>query len=95
VRDLPAVKEARRAPSCENEIGVLSAPYCVGDGVAFRHLLQGVNARLYGIEIDANRAEQASSLGIDTLHGDAMDVRCPSETLWGLGNDKRQDAAGF
>jgi hypothetical protein len=26
---------------------------CVGDGVAFAHLLHGVSARRYGIEIDA------------------------------------------
>jgi Uncharacterised methyltransferase family (DUF6094) len=40
---------------------------CVGDGVAFAHLLQGVTVYRYGIEIDANRAEQAKTLGIDTL----------------------------
>ncbi|MGA8622444.1 MAG: hypothetical protein WB660_28475 [Candidatus Sulfotelmatobacter sp.] len=28
---------------------------CVGDGVAFTHLLHGVTAHRYGIEIDANR----------------------------------------
>ena len=30
---------------------------------------------------DANRAEQATDLGIDTLHADALNVRCPAETL--------------
>lgn len=30
---------------------------CVGDGVAFAHLLHGATAHRYGIEIDANRAE--------------------------------------
>ena len=40
---------------------------CVGDGVAFTHLLHGVTAHGYGIEIDANRAEQARALGIETL----------------------------
>jgi len=54
---------------------------CVGDGVAFTHLLKGTNARLYGIEIDAYRAQQATSLGIDVLHANTMDVRCPPETL--------------
>jgi Uncharacterised methyltransferase family (DUF6094) len=54
---------------------------CVGDGVAFTHLLKGTDARRYGIEIDANRAEQSSGLGIDTLHANTMDVRCPAETL--------------
>jgi len=54
---------------------------CVGDGVAFTHLLQGVTAHGYGIEIDANRAEQARALGIDTLQANATDVRCPSEAV--------------
>lgn len=40
---------------------------CVGDGVAFTHLLHGVTAHRYGIEVDAYRAEQARALGIETL----------------------------
>jgi hypothetical protein len=54
---------------------------CVGDGVAFTHLLQGVTAHRYGIEIDANRADQSRALGIETLQASAMDVRCPAETV--------------
>ena len=54
---------------------------CVGDGVAFAHLLRDSPARRYGIEIDAYRAEQAGGLGIETLQADAMDVRCPAESL--------------
>jgi hypothetical protein len=54
---------------------------CVGDGVAFAHLLHGVTAHLYGIEIDANRAEQARGLGIETLQANAIDVRCQPEAV--------------
>lgn len=54
---------------------------CVGDGVAFTHLLHGVTAHRYGIEIDANRAEQARAVGIETLQSNAMDVRCPPEAV--------------
>jgi hypothetical protein len=54
---------------------------CVGDGVAFTHLLHGVTAHRYGIEIDANRAEQASALGIEILQANAMDVRCSPEAV--------------
>ena len=54
---------------------------CVGDGVAFANLLQNVASHRYGIEIDANRAEQARALGIDTLQANAMDVRCPPEAV--------------
>src|SRR6202020_3226599 len=54
---------------------------CVGDGVAFSDLLQGVTTHRYGIEIDANRTEQATALGIETLQANAMDVRCPPEAV--------------
>jgi hypothetical protein len=54
---------------------------CVGDGVAFSHLLHGAPAHRYGIEIDANRAEQARALGIETVQADMMDVRCPPEAV--------------
>ena len=54
---------------------------CVGDGVAFAHLLQNVASHRYGIEIDANRAEQARVLGIETLQADALDVRCQPEAV--------------
>src|SRR5207244_12204759 len=37
---------------------------CVGDGVAFTNLLKGSQASRYGIEINANRAEQRRQRGI-------------------------------
>src|ERR1035437_6864616 len=43
---------------------------CVGDGVAFAELLQNAPAHRYGIEIDADRTEQAQSLDIETLQAD-------------------------
>src|SRR6266550_1274885 len=52
---------------------------CVGDGVAFAHLLQNVTCNRYGIEVDANRAEQARALEIETLQANTMDVRCQAE----------------
>ena len=73
---LPA-PEAQRLKRCldfPEEFSALDP--CVGDGVAFTHLLEGTRARRYGIEIDANRAEQAARLGIDMLHANAIDVRC-------------------
>ena len=54
---------------------------CAGDGVAFTCLLEGTQAHRYGIEIDANRAEQARELGIEMLHANTMDVRCPAESI--------------
>lgn len=54
---------------------------CVGDGVAFRGLLEGAEARQYGVEIDAHRSAQARALGIEVLQANAMDVRCNAESF--------------
>jgi len=54
---------------------------CVGDGVAFSRLVAQAKAYAYGIEIDAFRAEQAGKLGIQLIHGNTMDVRCPAESF--------------
>ena len=76
------VPEAARLKNCLAFASEFSAiDPCVGDGVAFTHLLHGVTAHRYGIEIDANRAEQARGLGIETLQANALDVRCPAEAL--------------
>jgi Uncharacterised methyltransferase family (DUF6094) len=78
---LPA-SEAERLKTCLVSVAEFSAlDPCVGDGVAFKHLLAGARARGYGIEVDAYRAEQANRLGIDTLHANTIDVRCPAEAL--------------
>jgi hypothetical protein len=76
------VAEAARLRSClvfPAEFSALDP--CVGDGVAFTHLLKGTQPHRYGIEIDANRVEQARNLEIDTLQANTMDVRCPTEAL--------------
>ena len=74
------MSEAARLKRClafASEFSALDP--CVGDGVAFTHLLDGVSSHRYGIEIDANRTEQARALGIETLQANTMDVRCPPE----------------
>jgi len=76
------VPEATRLKNClafASEFSALDP--CVGDGVAFAHLLHGVTAHRYGIEIDADRVEQARALGIEALQANAMDVRCPPEAV--------------
>ncbi len=78
---LPTV-EAERLKNClmfPPEFSALDP--CVGDGVAFTCLLKGAQAHQYGIEIDANRAEQSRETGIETLQANAMDVRCPAESI--------------
>jgi Uncharacterised methyltransferase family (DUF6094) len=54
---------------------------CVGDGVAFSALVDGTLARRYGVEIDAHRAVQARSFGIEVLQANTMDVRCNAESF--------------
>jgi hypothetical protein len=76
------VPEAARLKHClafASEFSALDP--CVGDGVAFGHLLHGVTAHRYGIEIDTYRAEQARALGIETLQANTTDVRCPPEAM--------------
>ena len=74
--------EAARLKNClvfASEFSALDP--CVGGGVAFTRLLHSVTAHRYGIEIDANRAEQALALGIETLQANAIDIRCPPEAV--------------
>jgi SAM-dependent methyltransferase len=76
------VAEAKRLKNClvfPERFSALDP--CVGDGVAFTHLLRDVRTHRYGIEIDANRAEQSKALGIETLQANAMEVRCQPEAL--------------
>ncbi|PYX43867.1 MAG: hypothetical protein DMG79_21605 [Acidobacteria bacterium] len=74
--------EAERIRNCLKFAPEFSAvDPCVGDGVAFTSLLKGANSYRYGIEIDANRAEQARVVAIETLQANAMDVRCPAESI--------------
>src|SRR5713226_4399904 len=76
---LPEAERLRNCLTFTFEFSALDP--CVGDGVAFTRLLQGTCARYYGIEIDANRVEQARNLGVEVLQADALEVRCPAEAL--------------
>jgi len=76
------VPEAKRLRNCLIADGEFSAlDPCVGDGVAFVQLLDGMQAHRCGIEIDAYRTEQAKALGIETLKASTFDVRSPAEAL--------------
>lgn len=54
---------------------------CIGDGAAFSALLESTSGRRYGVEIDAHRAAQARTLGIEVLQANTMDVRCNVESF--------------
>ena len=78
---LPVV-EASRLKNClvfPEQFSALDP--CVGDGAAFADLLRDLRAHRYGIEIDAYRTEHARALGIETVQADAMEVRCPADSL--------------
>lgn len=76
------IAEAKRLKTClifRTQFSALDP--CIGDGVAFNQLLEGTEAYRYGIEIDANRVEQARNLGIETLQANTMDVRCTADSF--------------
>jgi hypothetical protein len=77
------INEAKRLKACLSFPGepFSAIDPCVGNGVAFSHLLEGEVAQRYGIELDANRAFESQSLGIEVWHADALEMRCPAESL--------------
>ena len=54
---------------------------CIGDGGAFTVIAGNPLAIRYGIELDAYRVERAREVGHHVIHGDALDVHCPVESL--------------
>lgn len=54
---------------------------CVGQGVAIQIITQGAPAKLYGVELDAERARIASAKGIETVQGNAFDAIVRSESF--------------
>jgi len=54
---------------------------CIGDGGPFTVIGGNPLAIRYGIELDAYRVEQAREVGHHVIHGDALDVHCPVESL--------------
>lgn len=76
------IAEAKRLRNWLTFAGQFSAlDPCVGNGTAFRTLVADAPTRCYGIEIDSNRSEQARALGIETVHANAMDVRCQAASV--------------
>src|SRR5258708_5953478 len=53
---------------------------CVGEGAAFAEIASDKNALRYGVELDAGRAEQARTKGIEVIHGNCFDVQCAVES---------------
>src|SRR5260370_25104359 len=54
---------------------------CVGDGAAFAEIASSKRVLRYGVELDAGRAQQARTKGIEVIHGNCFDVQCPVESF--------------
>ena len=54
---------------------------CVGEGAAFAEIASDKNVQRCGVELDAGRAEQARTSGIEVIHGNCFDVQCPVESF--------------
>jgi tRNA1(Val) A37 N6-methylase TrmN6 len=54
---------------------------CCGTGAALQALTVGSDSKLYGVELDANRADAAKANGIQTIQGNVFDVRARVERL--------------
>ena len=54
---------------------------CVGDGAAFAEITSDGKVLRYGVELEAGRAAQARSKGIDVTHGNCFDVQCPVDSF--------------
>src|SRR6266851_7358574 len=54
---------------------------CVGEGAAFAEIASDKNVQPCGVELDAGRAEQARTSGIEVIHGNCFDVQCPVESF--------------
>jgi 16S rRNA G966 N2-methylase RsmD len=54
---------------------------CVGAGASFAEITSDKGVLRYGVELDAGRAEQARSKGIEVIHGNCFDVQCPVESF--------------
>ena len=54
---------------------------CVGEGAAFAEIISDKRVSGYGVELDAGRAREARTKGIEVIHGNCFDVQCPLESF--------------
>jgi hypothetical protein len=54
---------------------------CAGDGAAFTQIASDKKVLRYGVELDAGRAEQSHTKGIEVIHGNCFDVQSPVESF--------------
>lgn len=54
---------------------------CAGTGAALNQLTEDATATRYGVEIDADRAQQATAAGVETIHGNIFDTQGKAESF--------------
>lgn len=75
----PSIRARLEFPPTDTPAAALDP--CAGEGAALKAITKGSGSVLYGVELDANRAEAAKRAGIQTIHGNVFDVRCRVERL--------------
>ena len=77
LREAERLRRYLRFP--ESPYSVVDA--CAGCGAAVVAMAGGARSRLYGIELDAYRAEQSSRVLNEVIQGNCFDVHCPVESF--------------
>ncbi len=54
---------------------------CAGTGEALHLLTEGLDCRLYGVELDADRASAAAATGVQTIQGNVFDAHAKVESF--------------
>jgi tRNA1(Val) A37 N6-methylase TrmN6 len=92
---LPAVEAIRISRFlCAPDTECSVVDPCAGCGSALRLISESIPRRCYGVELDAYRAEQASSTLDHVIQGSAFDVHCPVESFSLLYLNPPYDAKG-
>jgi hypothetical protein len=75
----PSIRVRLKFPPANSPATALDP--CAGAGAALKAITESSGAILYGVELDANRADACKRAGIQTVHGNIFDVRCRVERL--------------
>jgi len=79
---LPEVEARRiRRHLAYGDSGFSALDPCIGEGQAFATVTADASGHRYGIELDANRAEQARSRADQVIYGSCFDVDCRVESF--------------
>ena len=78
---LPLAEAERIRQHLQLTPGFVALDPCIGEGHALAAITASVHGQRCGIELDAYRAEQASTRDHQVIHASAFDVHCPVESV--------------